>query len=259
MPSYDDRCLGMTTGTIEDQRYLTTAHAALFAAAVLLPAPLVTGIMLPYRVYYGSILAGLLLTIFLGARLVTNARLSWHLAVWAPFVACTLLSVAASNNPSRSLASFGSFSIRAIAVAAILHAALNGAGVRGLSRVMTVIAFVAGVNGFLELVIGFNAPYASYYAHMDPAFLSLLEARGGVVGTIGHPLPFGALLAMFPIALALPILKRLRIALAVGPILGVIASLSRASLLAGAVGTSSWRGLPQPEASGVDWARRSCH
>jgi O-antigen ligase len=109
---------------------------------------------------------------------------------------------------------------------------------------MAVIACGAGVNGFVELIAGFNIPFARYYAHMDPAFLSLLEARGGAVGTIGHPLPFGALLAMFvPVALALPIARRFRIVLSVGLILGIIASLSRAGLLAGAIGTSFMAGV----------------
>jgi O-antigen ligase len=234
----------MTTGTIDRNRPLISAHAALFAAAVLVPAPLVTGLLIPYRFYYGVILAGLVLVATLGARLISPERLRWLCIVWIPFIACTLLSVAVSENPSRSLLSFGSFLIRGVAVAAILHAALNEAGVRAMSRIMVALAFVAGVNGFVELIAGFNIPFARQYAHMDPAFLSLMEARGGVVGTIGHPLPFGTLLAIFvPIAIALPIPRRFRVILTVGLVLGIIASLSRASLLAGALGTSFMAGV----------------
>ncbi|HEX5000722.1 MAG TPA: O-antigen ligase family protein [Terriglobia bacterium] len=223
---------------------LPTVHALIFAAIVLLPVPLVDGILIPHRIYYGSILAGVLAMMAVGVGLRRKERLPWLLIAWTPFLASTLLSAAVSEDPVHGFSTMASLTVRGFVIAMVLHAILDRERVRAVAQAMVALAFLAGIDGFIELLAGFNIPFARYYAQMDPAFLSLLDARGGAIGTIGHPLPYGALLAMLiPVSLALPWPRRIRIVLATGLILGLIASLSRSSLAAAALGTSLMAGV----------------
>lgn len=131
-----------------------------------------------------------------------------------------------------------SFIIRGAIFGILFYIYLAKEEVQGILIFLCGILMVSGLLGILEHLNGTNFPYHELLKD-DPMYRYVLFHRGGVVGPIGHPLPFSFLMAMFvPLVLVLPIKKIFRILFLAVFMFAIFVAESRIGLLMAVTGIS---------------------
>jgi hypothetical protein len=167
------------------------------------------------------------------SRLSRTDRLMWGILVGG-----LSMSVICSLHPSLSWKPWGGFVIRGVLPALFIQTCLIPAHVTDLLKKMSFVVWLAALNGLVERCGGFNVPYNHFYSVHDAFYKHMLAQRGGgILGTLGHPLPYAVFLGMFvPVVAFLPIARRWRACGIVMFFAAIIFSQSRSGLLVALVG-----------------------